>query len=181
MRTQHFLMHSHYFFLPQLILIKCAQLWGSVLYKIYFLLIFAIVIAILSGNKVKKRSWMQLRAFCALYLFASAEVNGIREGVVNRNAQEQRRVKRQRVGESERGGRSSPGVSLRIWELLANLSNLPPHWQVLPRDELCPEHSLLDMQHRQATEREARPKHNSEHIASPQAHVHSSILYARER
>lgn len=173
----HFLMHCHYFFLPQLILIKCAQLWGSVLYKIYFLLIFAIIIAILSGNKVKKRSWMRLRAlWTAAYLFASAEVNGIREGVVNRNAREQRRAKRQRVGESERGGRRSPGVSLRIWELLANLSNLPPHWQVLPRDELCPEHSLFDMQHGQATVREARPKHNSEHIASPQAHVHSSIL-----
>lgn len=175
MSSQHFLMHSHHFFLPQLILIKCAQLWGSVLYKIYFLLIFAIIIAILSGNKVKKRSRMQLRALCiAAYLFASAEVNGM--GVVNRNTREQRRAKRQRVGESERGGRSSPGVSLRIWELLANLSNLPPHWQVLPRDELCPEHSLFDMQHRQATEREARPKNNSEHIASPQAHVHSSIL-----
>lgn len=71
---------------------------------------------------------MQLRALCsAAYLFASAEVNGMREGVVNRNAREQRQAKRQRVGESKRGGRSSPGVSLRIWELLANLSNLPTH------------------------------------------------------
>lgn len=104
MHSQRFLMHSHYFFPPQLILFKCAQLWGSVLYKTYFLLIFAIIIAILSGNKVKKRSQIQLWALCtAAYLFASAEVNGIREGVVNRNAREQRRVKRQSRGEKEEG------------------------------------------------------------------------------
>lgn len=103
MRSQPFLMPSHSFFLTQLILIKCAQLRGSVLYKICFLLIFAIIIATLSGNKVKKRSWMQLRTLCtAAYLFASAEVNGIREGAVNKNAREQTSKETEGGGEWKR-------------------------------------------------------------------------------
>lgn len=157
MHSQHFLMRSHFF---PLLLILTMCVMRFTLYKTYFMLIFAILIAILSGNKVNKCSE------CSCGLFAVPLTCSL----------PMRSTGLDRVNERKRGRRRSPGESLWIWELLANLSTLPPNWQVLSRDELRPECSLFDMQHRQATGREARPKHNSKNITSPQAHVHPSIL-----
>lgn len=98
---------------------------------------FALIVA---GNKVKKLWWMQswvmvsLRCRCTLCLFAFVEVNGLGECVVNENAQE-RETSEEGGREGEREGRS-PGESPRVWILLANLSTLPPNWQVLSWDEL---------------------------------------------
>lgn len=77
---------------------------------------YALVIALFSGNKVKKLSQVQLWSRCAaarFCVFAFAEVNGLGECVLNKNAQEGRRVKREGVNERERITRSEP-LSLEI-------------------------------------------------------------------
>lgn len=86
MHSEHFLTHSHVF---PLLLILTMCVMRFTLYKTYFMLIFVIIIAILSGNKMNKCSKTQLWSlYTATYLFASDEVNGISECVVNRNARE---------------------------------------------------------------------------------------------
>lgn len=69
---------------------------------------------------------------CTPCMFAFAEVNGFGECVLNTNAQEWQTSKK---GVRERK-RRSPVESPWVWKLLANLSTLPPNWQVLSRDEL---------------------------------------------